>query len=166
MRKKNSLNKTMRYWHYTTFPALKKILKDEEIKPALKGIEGGEFPAVWFSTNPIWEETARKAVRDKETGEQTEALSRDKLFRAGFPPVRIEVDPQKVLLRSWKNHRKNSGISKIMAKGLEKTARAMGAEPKEWWVTYEPVSLFCCLLPIEVWNGIEWIDIEAVGNND
>lgn len=49
-----------------------------------------------------------------------------------------------------------------MAEDLEKTARKIGANPREWWVTYKPVSIFCCLAPIEIWNGYEWVDIETI----
>lgn len=98
--------KELRYWHYTTFQAFKKILNDKEIRPANKGVYGSELPAVWFSTNPEWEETARKAIRDKQKGNQTHALSRDELFNAGVPPVRIEVNPSQTLLQNWKYHKK------------------------------------------------------------
>ncbi len=36
------------------------ILRDGFIKPATAGLPPGERPAVWFSSNPVWEETANK----------------------------------------------------------------------------------------------------------
>jgi len=151
----------MRFWHYTVYPSFLKILEDGQINYAMR--IANERPAVWLSTNPDWEETVRKAIGNRSTGEESEPLSRDELFAEDFIPVRLEIDPDSVKLFSWRNFKKNSGASRATIKALEKSAKQWGANPKEWYVCYEPILITSCLLPIEIWHGNEWIDIEREG---
>jgi hypothetical protein len=51
--------------HYTVGIRMKMILRDALIKPATTNVPEGERPAVWFSMNPVWEETANKAIMTK-----------------------------------------------------------------------------------------------------
>jgi hypothetical protein len=150
----------MRYRHYTLYQRLRDILKTGVILPATVGINEGESPVVWFSTNPDWEETVRKRIVIGKKGQQIGPLSKDGLSKYGFPPVRIEVNPAKVSLYSWEHFKEHSGIPVKQAKELVKVAKKWGANHQEWWVCYEPVPLTSCLNPIEIWNGSEWIDIE------
>ncbi len=150
-----------RIFHYTTFSKLRKILEDQVIKLTAVYIEPNEKPAVWFSTNPDWEETVRKAIANPETGEQSPPLSRDALFKVsetdykGALPVRIEVDPELPFL-TWKQFKRQSGISKRMALGLEKAATEWGARPKEWFALFFPVAADFWL-GVEFWDGESWV---------
>lgn len=148
-----------RFWHYTVYQWLVKIIESREIKKAPSYVDG-EIPVVWFSTNQIWEETVRKKVRPMGKGKHI-LLSRNGLFKVGYPPVRIEIDPNEVKIHSWKHHKKHSGIPKKIAVLLEKQAIEWGANPNEWWVSKKPVQLEQCLAPIEIWNGETWLDIES-----
>lgn len=152
----------MRYWHYTVYQSFQGIIKARVIRPAVCGIEHGETAVVWFSTNPVWEETVRKAIRYSKTGKQTGPLSRDELFKHGFPPVRIEANPERVTLYSWHHFRKNGGISSKQVRNMSEVAAQWGAHPKQWWISYEPVPLTSCLDPIEIWDGSKWVDIVDV----
>lgn len=166
------MKKNNRYFHYTVYGKLPSIMKIGYLKCATIGVLGGIKPAVWFSTNTSWEETVRKQWRNKE-GTTTEPLSRDELFKLGFKcegkevdkttiteftPVRIEVDYQQAKLKSWNNYKKTSGESKESLNALVKQAKKWGASPKEWYVSYEPISLDCTLTA-ERWNGFEWVYI-------
>ena len=150
----------MKYWHYTVHQKYQKIIATDEIRPATKNIDYNEKPVVWFSTNPDWEETVRKPIRDSLTGKETESLSKDNLFIRGFPPVRIEANPDLVKLRSWRHFRKHSGVSKASIKVMLKLAKLWRANPKEWYITYKPVPLLHCLEPVEIWMGEKWVDIK------
>ena len=57
----------MKIYHYTTGFAANKITADGEIKTTGLYICKNEKPAVWFSTNPNWDETVRKSLTDKKT---------------------------------------------------------------------------------------------------
>lgn len=103
----------------------------------------------------------RKAIRDPKTGEMTDPLSRDELFKKGCPPIRIEMNMEIVILHSWiKHHKKKSSIPKEFAESMEKKGIEWGANPKEWWVSYQSIPLSSCLYPIEIWNGFGWEDIK------
>jgi hypothetical protein len=145
----------MRIWHYTTSAALEGIFKDGEIKCDRLLLEG-EIPSVSLSTNPNWEETVRKVLEDEVTGIQTKALSRDDLFKVGYQPVRIEINPRKVKITDWKTHCKK--VPKKISHGLEDAAKEWGANPAEWWVSYNPIPISSFISPIEVWDGKKWVE--------
>lgn len=153
----------MRFWHYTAYPSLVKIVDDRTIRRDRTVVVGNEFSVVWLSTNPNWEETVRKSLLNTQTGKETGPLSRDELSKQGFPPVRIEVNQNLVNIRSWRHYKKNGDISRKNATSLEKLAKRWGANPKEWHVSYEDIPLASCLIPIEIWTSRgEWVDIEGV----
>ena len=149
----------MRLWHYTIYHTFRKIVESGEIKTHTTA-RLNEKPVVWLSSNPIWEETVRKAIRNPETEEISMALSRDELFKRDFPAVRIEINTELVVIRSWRNFKKYGGISKKEAKGLEKVAIKWGANPKEWWVSCDNIPLRSCIWPIEIWNEKEWLALQ------
>ena len=51
-------------WHYTILDAFRSILRDGFIKPATQFVPPGERPVVWFSSNPVWENSAAKGVTE------------------------------------------------------------------------------------------------------
>jgi hypothetical protein len=142
-----------RVFHYTVFQRLQSIFTDTEIKVATKNVPAGVKPVVWFTTNPDWEETANKDV-DFGNG-STEFLNRQSMWEKGIHPIRIEVDPTKVSLRSWSNYKKNSGDSMDTIKSLEKTAKQLGSNPKQWMVSYENVPVDA-IIGVSNWDGAKW----------
>ncbi len=150
-----------RLWHYTATRRLAKIIESRKIMATSMGIEPMEHPVVWFSSNPDFEQSARNEIRDKDNGSARPEATREEMFRAGFPPVRIEINTSKVRVLDWEGYKKMSGISEEAALGLEKAGVEKGAEPSEWYVSFESVPLAGgCRFPIEIWNGRQWIDIE------
>lgn len=138
-------------------------------------------PCVWFSTNPSWENTVMKALRNPETGHEEPYYSRkaffncnywDAVFGPGqlhpFIPVRIKLNKAKISLGSkepgktglftWTNYQKNSGESPSMLKALAKVGKKMGANPKDWFVSYEEVPNFNCCSR-ERWDGHKWVEL-------
>lgn len=143
-------------WHYTTLGALQGIINEGKIRCDQIYIDG-EIPCVWLSVNQNWEETVRKSIKSTEEGVGTSQLSRDDLFSEGFYPIRIQVDPRIIKLSSWKSHCKK--IPKTIIQILEAAAKDWGANPNEWRVSYSPIPLTSFILPIEIWNGKEWIEL-------
>ncbi len=153
---------TKRLWHYTAYQHLQKIIASGKIRVSSIRIDKRERPAAWFSSNPDFEQTAKKGVENSETGIVRHALGRDELLKAGFPPVRIEIDPSRVQVYDWEQYKKVSGISKKAAVDLEEAGINMGAAPSEWYASFQSVPLESCLLPIEIWNGQQWVNIREV----
>ena len=141
-----------KFYHYTVLQTFEKIIHSGEIQPTSVKVNDNERPAAWFSTNPIWEETVRKRVARSED-EPGPLLSRDGLSKAGFPPVRIEANPNRVHLIPWEELKRISGITRNEARRLERVAREWGANPHEWYATFNAVPLTSCLTPIEIWDG-------------
>ncbi len=69
----------MRVWHYTVFSNAVGIINDREILPTGMLAQHIDIPGVWLSSNPVWEETVWKVLRDIDTGEKTPELPKDVL---------------------------------------------------------------------------------------
>ena len=107
------------------------------IKKAYASIDKNEKPAVWLSTNNVWENTvAEEKLEDIDY----------------FTPARIAINPKNLNLKSWNYHKKYSGISSAMAKSLEKIGIESGAKPYEWLVCYEEI-------PVENFEFIESLGV-------
>lgn len=140
-----------RVFHYTIFQRYQSIFNDREIRVATKYVPEGVKPVVWFTTNPDWEETANKmAVLDDGS---RKILSRQAMWEMNTHPVRIEIDPKMVSLRSWNHYKKNSGESKKSITRLLKVARK--SNPKQWLVSYENVPIRV-IIGVSSWDGTKW----------
>lgn len=140
----------VRLWHYTVRQHLSGILADKEIRPAIIGVLPGERPAVWFSSNPLWERTARKGLMDERTGKIRELNTMAENHKYGGL-VRIEADTQVVPI-NWAEFKRVSGIGRKVARGLQAIAREVGANPDEWYCSFAPVSIFDCY-QVDEWDG-------------
>jgi hypothetical protein len=154
--------KTTPLWHYTIFPSLPLIMEERIIKPTATFVELTKEPVAWFSVNPLWEESVRKSIYNKETEKQTRPLSRDELAAIGASPARIEVKPEAVPY-SWDDFMRKPEIPIKLAWKLEKLVLEWGADPGQWRVTTEPVPINAWLA-IEIWNPEDkrWISVEQV----
>src|SRR5688500_10215127 len=97
-------------WHYTTAKCFRKIVQDGVIRPATEGLDHGERPAVWFSLNEIWEETACKG---RIVDGVRQPLDRDGTARYGGGLVRIGVAPV-TAPHDWPAFQRTSGIRPVM----------------------------------------------------
>jgi hypothetical protein len=156
----------MRVWHYTVFSNVVGIINDGEILPTGMLAQHIDIPGVWLSTNPVWEETVRKALWDSDTGELTPEMPKNVLIEWGIIPVRIEIDPTEVPVYSWEVHKRVTAMPKQFSESLEKTGRERGGNPKEWYVSYEGIPLKTWFDPIEIWTGKEWDDIDTLFTKD
>jgi len=140
-------------WHYTVGLKMEQILRSGVLLPATAGVPDWERPAVWFSTNRVWEQTANKmyfdarGVRHLGTKQTTEKYAHG-LYRIG---VAKETAPH-----DWATFRKLSGIKRMQARLLEKSARKAGASSEQWRVSFEPVPA-SMWVAVERWNGAAWV---------
>ena len=138
--------KEPRVFHYTIGTYLPQIIRSGEIKLATTLVREGEKPAAWFSTNPVWEQTANKMLFDKDTGKLVN-LDKEETALWGNGLVRIEIVPEAAPY-TWWNYKRLSRAKKKILRGLYEVAMKDGADPKEWRVSFEPVRA-------EFWLSIE-----------
>ena len=118
-----------RVFHYTVLKYLPQVLTDQELRPTTAGVAATERPAVWFTTRPTWEPTANKMWR---TGDgRLVSLSTEETAIRGGGLIRIEVNPE-VAPFTWADHVRLSGITKTMARALERVGSRDGSDPGEW----------------------------------
>ncbi len=133
----------MKAYHYTVSDRIASIAK-HGIKLSEAGVIPPEKPAVWFSTNPVYEMTALKSG----------AKSVQEMEKSGFMPIRYVVDMDMI---DWEYHKAYSGIHPVIAQGLEESGRQCNANPSEWFAVYEPVKKW---LAVEVYHDGEWGELE------
>jgi hypothetical protein len=140
---------SVRVFHYTTMEKLEHILNDRLIIPATEYVPKNERPVVWFSTNPVWEETANKGIMDA-LGRISEG-SREKTHEGAGGLSRIEV-PESTTV-NWLTFKLESGIKPILAKRLARTAKKQNSKPSEWRVSFTSV-------PESEWLSVELFNWE------
>ena len=153
----------MKFWHYTTYPAFLDIWEDRKIKVNYATAPLGHFEGpkiVWLSTNPIWEESVRKALQTYENGEALKAFSKVELFHRGHFPVRLRTNDRLSNIVPWGKAKKQMKLKREHIKEIEEIAKTWGANIAHWWVSFEALPMSQILLPVEIWNGREWMDIE------
>jgi len=134
----------MMLWHYTTGEKLIAILEDGLIKPTSCRIDPGERAAVWFSANQWWEPTASKTLEHNGT---LRALSMSETAYCGNGLVRFGVAAETAPV-SWRQFRTLSGISPETYRNLARAGKKHGADPRQWYASFEPV-------PRDKWLAIE-----------
>lgn len=139
-------------WHYTVGQYFDAITKAGLLRPATAGVPIGERPAVWFSVNPVWEETANKSL--VAPGGRLIPGTRETTHSRGGGLLRFGVAPHDAP-HDWESFKKMSGIVPKHARGLYAAAVSCGARPGEWYVSFEPVPREKWLT-VEWWNGEEW----------
>lgn len=140
-------------WHYTVGMYLPKIIASGAINPATAGVPVGERPAVWFSTHPVWEETANKAIVTPLGAIRT----RKATHKHAGGLVRIGVS-RETAPHDWAAFKSMSGITRTMAGQLESAAIKMGGKPRNWFVSFDPVT-YEQWLCVEAWNGKRWLPL-------
>ena len=144
------MKSSVRFFHYTAGVYLPMIIKDRFIKLATAGVDTGEMPAVWLSTNEVWEHTASKMA--SVNGLPVQLTKQQQYERFGL--ARIEVLKLAGLI-SWEEFGIKSGVSKLNYDFMENLGRMKGAEPEEWWAYFQLIPSDTWLR-IEIWNGTEW----------
>jgi len=125
----------MRVFHYTVARYLPQILESKMMLPATEGFEKKRWHAVWFSTNPIWEETANKMYMSEGIRIPGNKLDTHEM---GKGLMRKEVTP-KAAPHDWEQYKSISKMPGNLSRGIAKAAKDRGADPNEWHVSFEPV---------------------------
>lgn len=150
-------------WHYTFNYKITSIITMGYLKKCPQKVLKGEPQGVWFSTNPIWENTVRKEtiIINKKQGvrRSSEPLTRDELYeKTGFFAIRFAINCKRYQkeLHNWDSYREE--LKKVnlteYAEGLLATAVLWEAEPKDWLLFYGDVSLSILMNSIERWDYV------------
>lgn len=142
-------------WHYTVGKHLVSILEDGCIKLATYGIGPHERPVAWFSTVPGWEPSASKRMKypDGTTIDLTDRKTHE--LCGGW--ARIGVLPEVAPL-SWEELKEQSGIKPQDARRLVDLARRRGANPKNWFGTFQRVPR-TRWSRVQVYRNGHWVDV-------
>ncbi len=124
----------MRVFHYTVVNFLPAIFERKMLMPTAKAVR--EEQAVWFSTNPEWEESANKAYHSGD-GIPIEGTKWD-TYKIYGGLSRIEVSPD-IATCNWEQYKKKSKISDEKSQEIEGLAAKCNADTKEWRASFEPV---------------------------
>jgi hypothetical protein len=147
-------------WHYTTGRAFISIVEFGWILPATAFVPKGEKPAVWFSLNQDWEQTANKGGLEEDGTRRT--LTREETCERGGGLVRFGVAVEAVPC-DWNGFKKRSGIRPETARCLAARGRACGADPNEWRVSFEPVPREQWVA-VDVWDRATGAWVRVAGN--
>lgn len=128
----------MTLYHYTTGDRLLRIIASRQIIPATAHVAPPEIPAVWLSSDPVWEPSATKGVIEEGIRRQASLVE---LISLCGCLVRIEIDPHTIRLIAPGAFRGALCIpsevhDRLIAAGLE-----MGADPENWSAVDGPVPL-------------------------
>lgn len=115
-------------WHYTTGQKFELIQKDGVLRPAHIGVVAPERPLIWFSTDPVFEPTAAKAI--VVNGVRHMLTLREMYDRAGGI-VRLGCRINR--LKGGADLRKAAKMQPAMWSVLASIGRRMGASSAEWW---------------------------------
>ena len=136
-----------RAWHYTKGLHVESIVEARALRPATAGVPATERPAVWFSTAREWEATVGNL---------------DFVHQYAGGAFRVGVILPCRLLVPWSVFVNESGAAEPMVSALTEVAERLGADPSDWWVSFEsvPINEWDC---VERWDGECWctlIEIE------
>ena len=145
-----------RYFHYTTETRLEIIIQSEIIRLASADIENKkEKPCAWVSSNPKWEATATKMIRNQK-GEPTQMTFEEQLKNFGC--ARIEVESKSLL--PWKTIRKIAKIKPKMADAMESWGIQIGGSPSEWFGSFSPIDINRWIRA-EIFRDGKWVEYEV-----
>lgn len=159
-------------WHYTFSYKVTAIITAGYLRVCPVRPKVGEPQGVWFSTNPLWENTVRKTIItvNEETGKMEpsrEPVDRDTLHGlTRFSAIRFAIDCTREgscgKLYNWRNYQKKlmkAGLA-WYAKQLIDTAILWKANSQEWLICYQQVTLFDLMNTVEIWDhegGQGWL---------
>src|SRR5690606_109335 len=108
-------------------------------------------PSLWLSTNPIWENSATKAI--KQNG-QTRIMTKDEQHHI-IGLIRFVLEFDKYKLCTWARYKYLSNTPQKLYSEMEKSGIAKGADPNEWYASFTDIPLNECIA-CEKWNGERW----------
>lgn len=150
------MGNTKRFFHYTIETRLEEIIQSEIISLATVGIDNKkEKPCAWVSTNPKWEATATKMIRNQQGG-ITQMTFEEQLLSVGC--ARIEVEDKGLF--PWKTIRKISNMRSRDADRMELQGIQKGGSPSEWFGSFSPIDINRWIRA-EVYRNGEWVEYDV-----
>jgi hypothetical protein len=143
-------------WHYTVGGHLVDIIRDGLIKPTSVMIDAKERAAVWFSSNSAWERTAGKSLL-LGNGKIRMIDTIDELHKYA-KVVRIAVERTSAPV-NWYRFKRESRISPKSAARLEKAGIDAGADPSEWFCSFQAVPSVEWRA-VDEWDGSKWCAVD------
>jgi hypothetical protein len=131
---------TQTAWHYTTGALALQIIRDGVIRPATAGIPAGERPVVWFSTQPHWEQTANKLLKQQDG--TLRSLSFEETIAHGGGGGRFGLPLDRLL--PWPELALAANIGPQSVRALERAAQLLGADCAYWYGSVTPVATSDC----------------------
>lgn len=125
-------------WHYTDEAGWDAINHGGEIALSTMNVEGNQLPVAWFSSNPLWDYSARankEVILQNALGQHKKfKLTMDQLANGylTIPPTklfRIDVDND-IAPVTWQQYRETSNTPAEILDGME---NEFGATPGEWF---------------------------------
>ena len=150
------MEKSKRFFHYTTETRLEEIIQSEKILLANKSLGNKkEKPCAWVSTNIKWEPTATKLVSN-EFGETKQLTFNEQL--ASFGCARIEVEPNGLI--PWKQIKKIANMDPKIAQRMEYVGLTLGASKNDWFGSLSPIDINRWI-KAEVYKDGKWIEYDV-----
>jgi hypothetical protein len=146
-------------YHYTTLERLAQILDAGILAPS-RYLDSSARPTLWFSSNPVYEHTARKRCGLRNPDGSVSLMSRRLTFEEQHEVLghaRIGVDL--LDLMDYARWGELSGVGCTDFESLALGGLQLGALPTEWFATFEAVPS-SQWVGIEVWDGREWQDTQ------
>ncbi|MEW4451827.1 hypothetical protein AB1L30_03990 [Bremerella sp. JC817] len=147
------------FWHYTTGSRIDAIFESGKLAPRSPSWAPGGDPAVWFSTNDVWEPSAncafeRPSTRHRLLGtkEMTDLLC-DGLFRIS---VRSSVG-----VVTWGQYCHEMNLASRNVEACRRVAAIEGSHPGRWLACLGEVKA-SEWLSVERWYGHHWGVIEGL----
>jgi len=130
-------------FHYTSELRLRQILSSEELKVSKARIDRGEKPALWFSLDPLWDESAYKHFNFDDKEEQAREI--------GLARIVLPFFDNFITYGKWKHV---SRVSPAQMMWME--SNFPHYKRGSWYASFVNIpkdEFICC----EVWNGEAWI---------
>lgn len=142
-------------WHYTRGIHLRSILAERRLRLAVDSVTGFEKAAVWFTRSDKWPTLCGgcDVLPDGQNGRDWDMEECNEKLGIARIGVVNSAAPYK-----WKDHKRHSGIGRSAARLLEKAGLDAGEDPRDWRLSYRPVSSDYWLV-VEVWDG-RWVCID------
>lgn len=141
-------------WHYTLATNVPSIFAAGELRPT---IIDARAPTLWFSANQIAEMTVKKPqVLDGPNGPllMTQGSFDELARKEGI--FRIGVDRQEARLFGFHSWAQQARVSRDAAERLAAMGRRWGANPEDWYFTFDAVSQ-------RLWLEVEKLETDATG---
>jgi hypothetical protein len=126
-------------WHYTNGLKLPLIRESGCLRPTDVGIGPAERPVLWFSTAPYWEPTSAKGWSQPFQDGPPRTLSMQENAERGEGLYRFGL-PASALIR-WPEIGKRAGIKAALRNSLMRVGRKQGANPAQWYGTFQEISI-------------------------